>query len=102
MKNTTPSSAVVAPLRHEPRRIRPPFNMDGRESSDDHRTGETADQWRARRHADRVAALLEALDGVELGTYDRRIIEWLADWDTSTVGTIASLFYRARAVDGAR
>jgi hypothetical protein len=102
MNNTTPSPAVRAPLWHEPRRIRPPFNMDGREPSDDHRIGETTDQWRAHRHADRVAALLEALDGVELGTYDRRIIEWLADWDTSVVGTVASLFYRARTTDGAR
>jgi len=50
-------------------------------------------------HTDRVAALLEALDGVELGAYDRRTIEWLANWDTGVVGTLASLFYRARAAD---
>jgi hypothetical protein len=40
---------------------------------------------------------LESLDGVELGAYDRRIIEWLAGWDIATVGTVASLIYRARA-----
>jgi hypothetical protein len=41
---------------------------------------------------------LEPLDGVELGAHDLRIINWLADWDTSVIGTVASLFYRARAV----
>ncbi|MCE7010037.1 hypothetical protein LWC34_45605 [Kibdelosporangium philippinense] len=99
MKNTTPSPAAMASLQQAPRRIRPPFNMDSPEPSIEHLAG---DQWRAHRHNDRVAALLEALDGVELGTYDRRIIEWLAGWDVSTVGTVASLFYRARALDGAR
>jgi hypothetical protein len=103
MKNaarpTSSHPTDVAPLQHEPRRIRPPFNMDGYEPVDHQLPGETAEQWRARRHAERVAALLEALDGVELGAYDRRIIGWLADWDTSVIGTIASLIYRARATD---
>ncbi|CAL9576573.1 hypothetical protein SUDANB95_04908 [Actinosynnema sp. ALI-1.44] len=62
---------------------------------------ETTDQRRARRNADRVTALLEPLDGVELGEHDRHVIEWLAAHETSLVGTIASLLYRARAVDGA-
>ncbi|ALG12340.1 hypothetical protein [Kibdelosporangium phytohabitans] len=88
----------IAPLNRAPRRIRPPFDVDSYEP-DPYRFGETNDQWRARRHADRVAALLEPLDGVDLGAYDRRIIDWLADWDIETVGTIASLIYRARAVD---
>lgn len=88
----------MTPLHRPPRRIRPPFNVDSY-ASDDQRTGETSDQWRARRQADRVAALLESLDGVELGEYDRRIIDWLAGWDTETVGAVASLLYRARAAD---
>jgi hypothetical protein len=91
-------SPAVAPLHHEPRRIRPPFAVSGHDPLDDHLPDETNDQWRARRHADRVAALLEPLDGVELGAYDPRIIDWLADWDTSVIGTIASLLYRARMV----
>ena len=37
----------------------------------------------------------EALTGVELGAYDRRILEWLKGWDQPT---IASLIQRARAV----
>jgi hypothetical protein len=95
MDSTT--GPTTGPLRHEPRRIRPPFDVASHDLASDAPVGETADQWRARRHADRLAALLEPLDGVELGAYDRRIIEWLADWDTSIVGTVASLFYRLRA-----
>jgi hypothetical protein len=43
------------------------------------------------------AMLLEALAGVELGAWDRRIIAWLAGWTASEVRTIASLIQRARA-----
>ncbi|MET7601364.1 hypothetical protein ABZS96_02305 [Streptomyces avermitilis] len=32
--------------------------------------------------------------GVEMGAYDRRIVEWLAGWDSPTVATIASLIRR--------
>ncbi|MGW7239784.1 hypothetical protein [Streptomyces sp. NPDC054804] len=32
---------------------------------------------------------------VELGTYDRRIVDWIAGWDYPTVATIASLIRRA-------
>ncbi|MFS8198817.1 hypothetical protein ACLVWQ_09015 [Streptomyces sp. CWNU-52B] len=43
------------------------------------------------------AALLAELKaaGVELGTYDLRIVDWLAGWDWPTVATIASLIRRA-------
>jgi hypothetical protein len=95
------SNAVHSPLDHEPRRIRPPFDVASY-APDERVAEETVEAWRARVHADRVAALLEPLDGVELGAYDRRIVHWLADWDVSTVGTIASLFYRAREAGGAR
>jgi hypothetical protein len=92
----------TTPLRRPPRRVRPPFGMSGVETLDSRQPDETTDQWHARCHADRVAALLEPLDGVQLGEHDRHVIEWLADQDTSVVGTVASLLYRARAVDGAR
>ncbi len=87
---------AVGPLKRAPQRIRPPFDMDGHEPAYERQFGETDDQWRARRHADRVTALLEPLDGIGLGPHDHTIIEWLADWDTSVIGTVASLFYRAR------
>ncbi|MEV5124292.1 hypothetical protein AB0K49_16105 [Streptomyces decoyicus] len=47
------------------------------------------------------AALAEAFAGVELGEYDRRIIEWVAGWDSPTVATLASLVIRARKAGGA-
>jgi hypothetical protein len=46
---------------------------------------------------DSLAALLQELEaaGVHLGTHDRRIAEWLANWEWSTVATIASWIKRA-------
>lgn len=46
-------------------------------------------------------ALLQAVDGVELGAYDRRIIDWLAGWDVPTVAVVVSLLHRARAAGAA-
>jgi hypothetical protein len=42
------------------------------------------------------AVLEEALLGVDLGAFDREIVEWLAAWDTPTVATVVSLLHRAR------
>lgn len=44
-----------------------------------------------------LADLTEALSGIELGTYDTRIIEWLAGWEPSTVAVVCGLIRRARA-----
>jgi hypothetical protein len=91
-------STVTPPLDHEPRRIRPPFNVSGSFDRVPDPPGETNDQWRQWVRNDRTDALLEALDaaGVELGAYDRRMIEWAAEvWDTGALGTIASWLYRA-------
>jgi hypothetical protein len=43
------------------------------------------------------AELLEALDGIELGAYDRRIVDWLASWDAPTVATVCSWLLRKGA-----
>jgi len=51
---------------------------------------------------DQWALLDEALDGVELGAHDLRILDWLGGWDTDTVVTVASLLARARRLDRAR
>lgn len=57
------------------------------------------DYYRHLDFADLRALLDEALAGVELGTYDRRIVEWAKQmWDQPTMVTIASLIQRARAV----
>jgi hypothetical protein len=95
------NSASIPPLHREPRRIRPPFDVAESEPVDGRQAEETAHEFRVRQQADRVAALMEALDGVELGEYDRRIIDWLSVWDNATVGTVASLIYRARELGGA-
>jgi len=44
-----------------------------------------------------LADLTAALSGIELGTYDKRIIEWLAGWEPSTVAVACGLIRRARA-----
>lgn len=41
--------------------------------------------------------LEEAVEGIELGAYDRRIVDWLKDMaDQPTIVVIASLLRRAR------
>lgn len=52
--------------------------------------------------AEQRAALLAALAeaGVELGAYDRRLVDWLAGWEWSTVATIASWVRRAQHASG--
>jgi hypothetical protein len=47
-----------------------------------------------------AAALHEPLAGIELGTYDERILDWLREvGDHPVVMTIASLLHRARAAE---
>jgi hypothetical protein len=91
------SRKTIPPLDRGPRRIRPPFSVGGPFDRVPDLSGETNDEWRQRVRADRVAALLEALEatGVEVGAYDHRIVEWLAEMDTSTQGTVTSWLYRA-------
>lgn len=96
MTTTAGPDRTFPPLETRPTRMRPPFEASGYSPTPEQRPGETTDQWRARRHTDFVSALTEALAGVELGAYDRSMVNWLADWDVETVGTVASLFYRCR------
>jgi hypothetical protein len=51
---------------------------------------------------DRLAVLADVLDGVELGTWDRRVVRWLTELDTSTLVTVASWIARARAAGQSR
>ena len=46
---------------------------------------------------DYLDALREPFAGVDLGSYDQRMIAWLARWDLPTVGTVVSLLHRVRA-----
>ena len=57
------------------------------------------DYYHGHDFADLRTQLDEALAGVELGAYDRRIVEWVKQtWDQPTMVTIASLIQRARAL----
>jgi hypothetical protein len=74
-----------APLEREPVSVHAPF------------TCYPAGAYRYEGAEERRAALVEALHGVELGAYDRRIVEWLIDWEVSTVAVVVSLLWRVRA-----
>ena len=52
--------------------------------------------------AEQVEILAGVLAGIELGTWDRRILEWMAGWDACTVLTVASWIARSRAARGQR
>ena len=52
--------------------------------------------------AERFAILAGVLDGVELGSWDLRVVGWLSGLDTSTALTIASLIARARGTGPGR
>jgi hypothetical protein len=52
--------------------------------------------------AEQERILLGVLSGVELGAWDRRMVEWLAGWDAAAVLTVASWIARARAVGSAQ
>jgi hypothetical protein len=50
----------------------------------------------ALRHADHLAKLLDAVDGVELTGRDRALLDWLAQWDPETVEALTGLVARLR------
>ena len=52
--------------------------------------------------AGQAEILAAMLAGIELGAWDRRIVGWLAGWDTSTVLTVASWIARSRAAGPVR
>ena len=47
--------------------------------------------------AEQAQILADMLAGIELGAWDRQIVQWLAGLDACTVLTVASLIARARA-----
>lgn len=74
----------LGPLESEPVSVHAPF------------TYYPGGQYRHEPVDERRAALLAALAGVQLGAYDRRIVDWLARGEVSTVATVVSLIFRAR------
>jgi hypothetical protein len=83
-------SEVLVPLDAEPVSVHAPFIS--------YPTGHYRHEPAWERHA----ALLAALDGVELGAYDDRVLRWLAGWNVPVVAGMVSLFWRVRHVEGAQ
>lgn len=54
------------------------------------------DVYRTMSLADVRGLLDQALDGLDLGAYDRGIVEWVKACDQPTIVTLASLITRAR------
>ena len=52
--------------------------------------------------AEQAEILAGVLAGIELGAWDRRILEWIAGLDASTVLTVASWIARSRAAGTSR
>ena len=48
--------------------------------------------------ADRLAVLLDALDGVVISDAERRSLAWLAGWEQHAIENITAVIRRARAV----
>jgi hypothetical protein len=89
---------TFGPIESEPRRVRPPYDQpDTAPPVPAWGGGEVFERWRAQRHADRAAALLEPLAGLEVSEFERHIVSWLAGWETGTVAVVAALLHRARA-----
>ncbi len=51
---------------------------------------------------ERSSILAGVLEGVEMGSWDRRVVGWLSGLDTSTALTIASWIARSRAAGPGR
>jgi hypothetical protein len=52
------------------------------------------DEWRE--------VLSDVLDGLPVGAWDERMLDWVAGWDAATVLTIASWIVRIRAQGASR
>ena len=52
--------------------------------------------------AEQAEILAGVLAGIELGAWDRRVLDWLAGLDASTVLTVASWIARSRAAGPGR
>ncbi|MGH3869430.1 MAG: hypothetical protein ACRDQ4_25655 [Pseudonocardiaceae bacterium] len=74
----------LAPLERAPVSVRAPF------------VSFPDDRYRYEPAAQRRAALVTALEGVELGAYDEYLLEWLAGWDVGVVAAVVSLLLRLR------
>lgn len=90
--------STFGPIEQEPRSLRPPYEEPDNELAPPSIGGKTAtEHWRERLRTERMRALLEPLDELEVSAYERRMLEWLTGWETATVAVVAALLHRARA-----
>jgi len=85
------------PIERDARRVRPPY--DTADDRFEHLYVTSTEAWRVAVRLDRVLALREALDGVEVSDYEARHLEWLAGFDVPTVAVFVRLLHAARAAD---
>ncbi|MEO7194563.1 MAG: hypothetical protein ABIZ05_07035 [Pseudonocardiaceae bacterium] len=74
----------LAPLERAPVSVRAPF------------VAFPGGRYRRELAPERRAALLTALEGVELGAYDEQVLEWLAGQGVPVVAVVVSLLLRVR------
>lgn len=74
----------LAPLDREPVSVHAPF------------VSFPGGHYRRAGVEERRSALMKALQGVQLGAYDQRIVQWLANQDVPLVAAVISLLYRVR------
>jgi hypothetical protein len=87
--------AGLEPLEVEPRSVYPPF-IDFRRDRHRNPVYDSTDDQREVLRAALAGAELAGTGRIELGAYDRLIVDWLARWDTSTVATVVSWLRRVR------
>jgi len=82
-------------IEREPRAVRPPYDV--RDDSLRALMLSDVEACRQALRADRLAALLEPLEGLEISGYERRILEDLARREIFEVTVVVALLHRARA-----
>lgn len=85
----------LAPILRAPWALVPPY--DQRDRTLFRQPDESPEQGHNRVVARKLAVLLEPLDDVPLSDYERRVLSWVACWETHTVAVLAALLRRARA-----
>jgi hypothetical protein len=73
------TTATFGPIEREPRRVRPPYDVPDTALAHRRHGHETEAEYVARRHADRLAAML------------------VRGWEIGTAAVFAALLHRARA-----
>lgn len=82
------------PLHVEPLRVRQPYDVIDRQY--ERLMFSDPDTWRQVRQLDRLTALVEPLEGLEVTDLEERVLRWLAGGELHVVAVIANLMHRCR------